>query len=156
MAAITPTGIRVSITSRSACASCHARSACSSLDTSERQLDISCAGQAFSEGEVVRVLLEPQQGFKSLVLGYLLPLVLVLVALFALSAMGLGEAAAGLLALGVLLPYYIALRAMRGRMAQQLTLRVEKLEQAQPVESAGERTPTHQWTADTFSSESTT
>lgn len=156
MTEITPTGIRVSITSRTACASCHARSACSTLDTSERLLDISCAGQAFSVGEEVRVLLEPQQGFKSLTLGYLLPLVLVLVALFALSAMGLGEAASGLLALGMLLPYYIGLRAFRGRMAQQLRLRVEKPQQTHHGKSASEQTPTHQWLTDASNSEPTT
>lgn len=91
-------------------------------------LDIACPGQAFSEGEAVRVLLEQRHGFRSLALGYLLPMVLVLVVLIALSAMGLSEAASGLLALGVLLPYYLALRAMRGRIAQQITLRVEKLQ----------------------------
>ncbi|HSA04597.1 MAG TPA: SoxR reducing system RseC family protein, partial [Tenuifilaceae bacterium] len=90
--AVTANDIRVVIVSQSACASCHAKGACSASDTSEKIVVISKAGHNYLVGETVKVLLKQSLGYKALFLGYILPLIVLLTALFTFSAfMGEGK-----------------------------------------------------------------
>ena len=97
--AITRNDIRVTIISQSACATCHAKGACTAADVEEKVVAITKPNHNFMVGETVKVVMKQSQGFKALMLGYIYPLILVLVALFTLSAMGLSEEKSGLITL---------------------------------------------------------
>ncbi|HPI46326.1 MAG TPA: SoxR reducing system RseC family protein, partial [Tenuifilaceae bacterium] len=84
--AVTPNDIRVVIISQSACASCHAKGACSASDVSEKIVVVSKTNHNFLVGETVKVLLKQSLGFKALFLAYILPFIVVITALFSLSS----------------------------------------------------------------------
>lgn len=124
--AVTPNDIRVVITSQSACASCHAKGACSASDVSEKIVVVSKSNHNYFVGETVKVLLKQSLGYKALFLGYILPLIVLLIALFTFSAF-MSEGKAGLLALATLLPYYAILYFFRNKIARQFNFDIEKI-----------------------------
>ncbi|KAB2868410.1 MAG: SoxR reducing system RseC family protein, partial [Bacteroidales bacterium] len=123
---VTPNDIRVVITSQSACASCHAKGACSASDVSEKIVVVSKSNHNYFVGETVKVLLKQSLGYKALFLGYILPLIVLLIALFSYSAF-MSESKAGLLALATLLPYYAILYFFRNKIARQFNFDIEKI-----------------------------
>lgn len=125
--AITATDIRVVIISQSACASCHAKGACSTADLAEKQVVITKPYHNFTVGETVKVTMKQSLGYKALFLGYLLPLVVVVVSLFVFNGIGLSEAKSGLFSLGVLIPYYLLLYIFRSRIEKEFHFEIDKL-----------------------------
>ncbi|MGE0078877.1 MAG: SoxR reducing system RseC family protein [Bacteroidales bacterium] len=125
--AITPNDVRVVIVSQSACASCHAKGACTASDSTEKIVVITKPNHNFLVGETVKVLLKESLGFKALFLGYILPLIVIIVALFSFSALGLSEVKAGLLSLLMLIPYYLVLYLFKNAIAKQFNFDIEKL-----------------------------
>ncbi|HDP74559.1 MAG TPA: hypothetical protein ENN49_01565 [Bacteroidales bacterium] len=125
--AVTATDIRVTIISQSACASCHAKGACTAADVAEKQVVVSKPYHSYTVGETVKVTLQQSLGFKALFLGYILPLIVLVVSLFVFNAMGLSEPVSGLIALAVLVPYYLLLYLFRKRIEKQFHFDIEKL-----------------------------
>lgn len=116
----------VRITSYAACSECHARGACNVTEVKEKYLRVRAPGKGFRTGEKVRVILSKSLGFRALFLGYVLPFILVLTVLLICTAAGCRELAAGLLSLAVLPPYYLALKAFRGRLEQRFSFILQK------------------------------
>jgi len=125
--AVTPTDIRVIITSQSACASCHAKGACTASDTSEKVVVITRSNHNFFVGEIVKVLLRRSLGYKALFLGYILPLIVLIVSLIIFTIAGINEGISGLLALLMLIPYYLILYLFKSSLAKRFTFEIEKL-----------------------------
>jgi sigma-E factor negative regulatory protein RseC len=120
--------VTVKITSYAACASCHAKGACHiSGGEEEKLLHIPVPDPNFSIGEKVRVILDRSLGFRALFLGYVLPFLLVLAVLLIMTAIGSNELIAGLISLAVLVPYYIGLILMRGKMERQFSFFIQKI-----------------------------
>lgn len=124
--AVTPNDIRVVITSQSACASCHAKGACSASDVSEKIVVVSKTGHNFLVGETVKVLLKQSLGFKALFLAYILPFIVVITALFIFSSF-VNEGIAGILALLSLIPYYTILYFFKNKISKQFNFDIEKI-----------------------------
>ena len=119
--------VTVKITSYAACTSCHAKGACNiSGSEDEKLLHIPVPDPNFSIGEKVRVILDRSLGFRALFLGYVLPFLLVLTVLLIMTAVGSNELVAGLISLAVLVPYYIGLILMRGKMERQFSFFIQK------------------------------
>jgi sigma-E factor negative regulatory protein RseC len=125
--AITANDIRVVIISQSACASCHAKGACTTADVAEKQVVISKPYHSYTVGETVKVTMKQSLGYKALFLGYILPLIVLLVSLFVFNALGFSEGLSGLLSLGVLVPYYLILYLFRKRIEKEFYFDIEKL-----------------------------
>lgn len=125
--AITATDIRVVIISQSACASCHAKGACTAADVAEKQIVVSKPFHSYTVGEIVKVTMKQSLGYKALFLGYILPLIVLLVALFVFKAIGFSEGISGLFSLGVLGPYYLVLYVFRKRIEKEFYFDIEKL-----------------------------
>jgi len=105
--------IFVRIVAKSACGSCHAKSMCSSLEMSEKIIEVKHKqGQGFNPGDPVILHMTQSMGMKAIILGYLLPFLLVLGTLIAGSNF-LSELSAGLLSIAILLPYFLILRLFR-------------------------------------------
>lgn len=90
----------------SACSSCHAKGACAASDMQEKVIEANAGQREFSVGDEVTIVGKESMGFKALFLGYLLPFLIVLIALIVGTAMSINESIAGLIALASLVPYY--------------------------------------------------
>ena len=82
-------------------------------------------GRTFSVGDTVTVCTTGKMAGKALLLGFGLPLLLMLAVLCILLALGVDEGLAALGAIGILLPYYLALWLMRRRIADTITFYIE-------------------------------
>ncbi len=121
----------VKIDNVSACASCHAKGACSAADQEEKYLDVPVHGSMYRQGETVKVQVEKRLGFKAVGLGYFYPFVLVMLVLIAMIAMGASELRAGSFALLSLIPYYLGLYLFRKRIESTFTFSIKKTFTAQ-------------------------
>lgn len=117
----------VSIINQSACSACHAKGACTIADLQEKEIDIIPTGKNYSPGQEITVLLKEAQGFKALFYGYVLPFVLVLFTLIVAFSVTGNEGIAGLLALGILIPYYITLYFFRDNLKKVFKFEVEEI-----------------------------
>lgn len=122
--------IRVSILSRSACGSCHAKSACSLGDSQDKLIDIYQSGTAneFTPGDQVEVVLLESTGLKALVVGYILPFLAVLFTLILLTIITGSEKIAGIAAIGILVPYYISLKLFGKSLKKTFSFSLRKIE----------------------------
>jgi positive regulator of sigma E activity len=119
--------ITVNLLRVSACASCHVKSVCAVSDSEQKTIEITGETSSdFQVGEQVRVLLSNGLGMKALFLGYFLPF-LVFMATLIISVQFLDEAAAGLLALGIMVPYYLALLLFRRKLKKTFTFSIMKM-----------------------------
>jgi sigma-E factor negative regulatory protein RseC len=119
--------IKVLIEATSACSSCHAKGVCGAADMKEKRIDIQHASEVFTIGEQVRVLMNQSNGFKALILGYIIPLVIVVILLFAMIAFTNNEAIAGLVSIGALIPYYVSLYLLKQKIKRQLHFTLAKI-----------------------------
>lgn len=115
----------VSLIQVSACATCSSKSACGVGESEKRHFEIPVDGQ-WHVGEEVIVRVGIGTGFKALWLGYLLPFLLLLTTLIIAIRVGLPEARAGLLSLGILLPYYVGLAMFRKGLSRSMSLKILK------------------------------
>lgn len=116
----------VSLVQVSACATCSSKSACGVGESEKRHFEIPVAGHQWHVGEEVIVRVGVGTGFKALWLGYLLPFLLLLTTLVLAISVGLPEAKAGLLSLGILLPYYLGLAMFRKGLSRSMSLKILK------------------------------
>ncbi len=110
---ITDSSIIVSIVNKSACSTCHAAGACSVADLKEKEIEIPFYESDYSAGDEVTVLFKESAGFSALFFGYIFPFLIVLFTLIIVFYVTGNEAVSGLLALGMLIPYYITLYFLR-------------------------------------------
>lgn len=118
--------ITVSILNVSACSGCHAQSACSMSDMKEKEIDIIDYSKSFEIGEKVKVVYSESLGWLALVLAYVLPFIIVLITLFIASAFT-NELTSGLLALGILIPYYSLLYFFKGKLKKTFSFTIHKI-----------------------------
>ena len=116
----------VKINSVSACASCHAKGACSAADQEEKYLDVATHGVSFEPGETVRVLVAKRLGFKAVALGYFYPFLLLMAVLIAFTLAGTPELRAGTYALVSVIPYYLLLFLLRKRIGSAFSFSIQK------------------------------
>lgn len=124
---VTLNDIRVTITSKSSCASCSARQACLASQTSEKVIVVSKPSCNFIVGEEVKVIMRESMGFKALFYGYVLPVLVLVAALVLFIFLGLSEIHSALFAILLLVPYYLILRVFRKKLERQFSFNIEKL-----------------------------
>ena len=106
--------VTVSVTAQSACAGCHTKGICGEKG-SERVIVVKTPRAAeYSVGESVVVALQRQSmALASVVWGYVVPLVVLLVVLFGAVALGLSDGIAALLTIVAVVVYYVGLYLAR-------------------------------------------
>lgn len=123
---ITENELEIKIVSQSACAACHAKSACGMGEQAEKVLTVPRPeGQDFHLFQKVNLTMKVGQGNKAAVLAYLIPIVLLLAALFICLGLGLGEGWSALISIGVLAPYYIVLYLRRDKLKKRFEYLIE-------------------------------
>ena len=124
---ITDDELEIKILAQSACAACHAKSACGMGEQAEKILTVPRPqGREFALNQKVNVKMAIGQGNKAAVLAYLIPIILLLAVLFVCLGLGLGEGLSALLGIVALIPYYIVLYLRRDKLKKQFEYIIEK------------------------------
>jgi len=123
---ITGDKIFVRILSQSACSSCHAKGACTIADVEEKiiEADIDPSGNR-KPGEQVMVSMEESLGQKAVLMGYVLPLVVLVGSITLFLSLFKHEGLAALLSLLMLVPYYLTLYLFRKQLRKKFRFRIQ-------------------------------
>ena len=102
---ITDDELEIKILAQSACAACHAKSACGMGEQAEKILTVPRPeGREFQRSQKVTVVMKVGQGNKAAVLAYLIPIMLLLAVLFICLGCGLGDGLSALISIVALIP----------------------------------------------------
>jgi len=119
--------VRVGFVSHAACSSCHAKGVCAVSEVDSKFVEVKSAGSNWEIGESVIILLERKLGFKALWFGYVLPLLVLLAGMIITYAITGKDGLAGLVAIGVLIPYYLLLYLFRGFLTNKFQFTLKKI-----------------------------
>ncbi len=123
---ITDDELEIKILAQTACAACHAKSACGMGEQAEKMLTVPRPkGRDFALNQRVNIKMAIGQGNKAAVLAYLIPIVLLLAVLFVCLGLGLSEGLSALISIVALIPYYIILYLKRDKLKKQFEYTIE-------------------------------
>lgn len=128
IAACYPDRMVIAFEQNSACSGCHAASACTLHDRKLREVTVFQSPDAFSVGEMVYLKASNAMGVQAVVLSFVVPLVLLLVAaVLGIKGLLWSEAASIGLSLGVLACYYVGLSFFRKKLQKKIFFTIEKI-----------------------------
>ena len=123
---ITDDELEIKILAQSACAACHAKSACGMGEQAEKILTVPRPkGKDFTLNQKVNVRMAVGQGNKAAVLAYLIPIILLLAVLFVCLGLGINEGLSALISIVALVPYYIILYMKRDSLKKRFEYTIE-------------------------------
>jgi len=117
--------IQVRILQTSACAGCKIAGHCTASEAKEKIIDVESSETKWRVGQTVMVSTSNAVARRALLLGFGLPLVLMLVVLTGMLLTGHQEETSGLLSLAVLVPYYGILWLLREKVARKVSFSIE-------------------------------
>ncbi len=124
---VTDECLKVRITQSSACSGCKIAAHCTASDQKEKLVDVfdkaSIAGRRV--GERVVVVATMKAGMKAVKLGFILPFLVLIVALAVSYQLTGSEPLAALIALASLIPYYLFIYLIRDRLRETFSFVVE-------------------------------
>lgn len=124
---VTDECLKVRITQSSACSGCKIAAHCTASDQKEKLVDVfdkaSIAGRRV--GESVVVVATMKAGMKAVKLGFILPFLVLIVALAVSYQLTGNEPLAALIALASLIPYYLFIYLIRDRLRETFSFVVE-------------------------------
>jgi len=117
--------IFIRIISQSACVSCQAKSVCNVSDMREETIEVvHTNGRTYKVGEQVQLAMQKSLGTKAVFLGYILPCLIVLATLILMIGITGNEGLSGIVALAVLIPYYLILNLFKNRLKRTFNFRI--------------------------------
>jgi sigma-E factor negative regulatory protein RseC len=129
-------GVTVRVMQSSACSSCAAARMCRSGESRERLIDVATKhASEFRVGEPVVLVATAQQSRMAVMLAYVLPLFLLLAALFVVRGLAGNDGLAALSALLVVSLYYGVLYCLRGRLSRNFRFDVSSDDGNRIIES---------------------
>jgi len=117
---------QILIVQQSACSACHAKSACTMSDQQEKVVEVLVDDHSIHEGDEVIVYGSSSIGLQAVLIAFVLPLLLVFLLLFILTFFMKNEAVAGLIALSVLIPYYLILSLFNKKLKSKFEFHIKK------------------------------
>lgn len=115
------------MTVASACAGCHARHLCSSLDSRDKLVEAENLYHLPLEvGEKVTVTLQEKLAMKAVILCFLIPFLLMFALFILLNSLTKNELVASLVSLGSIAAYYYIVWLFRGKIARNYSFVVTK------------------------------
>jgi sigma-E factor negative regulatory protein RseC len=118
--------VYVRILSKSACAECHSKGMCGVSEMTEKLIEVKQNISGFTQGQAVNVVLDRSLGNKAVLLGYFIPFLILVITLL-ISSLYLSELWSGLLAIAVLIPYYLLLFFFKDKLSKTFYFRIERL-----------------------------
>ncbi len=99
-----------------ACEKCHAKEVCGLSNTESKTVEVKRLDHNLLVGEHVTVALSQSLGYKALFLGYLLPFIILIAALFISSHITHSEIKSGIISLLIVILYYMVLKLCGDRL----------------------------------------
>ena len=125
--AIVPNKVRVRILQSSACSGCKVAAHCNASETKEKIIDVYDEhADQYHQGDRVVVATDTAVGFRASLYAYVLPLVVMVATLVVVMNVAHSEGLAALLAIGVLIPYYLVVYLLRDKLSQKLSFEIIK------------------------------
>lgn len=116
--------VTVRILSQSACAACHAKGVCTAADLQEKLIEASC-DRPYKHGDRVKLIGESKLGLKAAWWAYILPLILMVFTLILTFTLTNNENLAGLLALGILIPYFLTIKVFNNNFLKTFSFTIK-------------------------------
>ena len=119
--------VKVRIVQTSACAACKVAAHCNASESKEKLVDVfGCDTAKYATGQEVVVSASREVANRALLLGFGLPLLLLIGVLLMVLRWTGDEGMAAMASLGALVPYYIVLWLLRDSIRQQVSFRIEE------------------------------
>ncbi len=118
---------KVRIISESACASCHAKGACTASDMKEKSIDVSTYGATnLVVGQQVIIQGQKSLGLKASLIAYIYPFLLVFITLFLTFSITQSEGISGIASLAILLPYFLVVKFYTPKLEKTFVFTIKK------------------------------
>lgn len=119
--------VYVSVEQQSACAACHAKGICTE-QVAKRTIEVrSDHASQYNVGDrVIVALLNNAMGFSSIIWGYMLPLVVLIVGLLLCKAIGLGDGPSAVISIVAVAIYYGAMYIFRNKIEKKIQFTIIK------------------------------
>lgn len=114
----------VSVISESACASCHAKGACTVADTEEKFITIECDVSKYHQMQQVTVVLSEKIGLYAVLLAYVLPFLVLLISLIIFVSQ-FEETIAAIISFGMVGIYYSILYYKKDIIKKNIVFEIE-------------------------------
>ena len=108
------------------CDACHAKGACGVSESSTKEIEVTNTTEFFKINERVDVILKKSLGLKAVFLAYVFPFVLMFLTLIIGSSF-IKEWQAGLMALLILLPYFLMLYFLKNKLKTAFKISILKI-----------------------------
>lgn len=123
---LTEAGVEIMFLSKSGCTSCDVKGACTMAEMEQKHVWVDrLPGMDYHLGQQVNVFMRRQQGTLAVFLGYILPFLFLFSTLIGMIGLGFNEGVAGLSALLILIPYYLALFAFKDRIGKKFKFYIQ-------------------------------
>ena len=120
--------VKVRILQQSACAACKVAGYCHASESKEKLVSVCCNNvAAYRPGQEVVVTASQQVAVRAVLLGFGLPLLILVVVLVVVLRLTGSEGTAALSGLGALVPYYAVLWLLRGQIGRRVSFEIEEL-----------------------------
>lgn len=119
--------VEVEIEPEAGCQGCKLKGTCRGTEQDRTFIISTPFADQFHVGETVLVSVGRAMGFKAVWLSYILPFFVLLGVLLALVYSGVGEAVAGVSALGSVVVYYVVLSFFRKKIDKEISFTINKL-----------------------------
>lgn len=121
--------LKVKIVQSSACSACSVKGHCSASETKEKIIDVYNKNNVPCQvGERVMIVGTTSMGMKAVLLAFVLPFIVLLLALIiSLKLTGGDEAVSALVSLGTLVPYYLIIYICRNRLSHSFMFILESI-----------------------------
>lgn len=120
--------VKVKILQTSACASCSVKGYCGSADSKEKIVDVYEPGNSYKPGDEVMIYGATSMGMKAVLIAFVVPFVLLLIALFlTMYLSGNNELLSAVFSLLILIPYYIILYFFRNKIKKNFSFTLKPI-----------------------------
>ena len=110
------------------CTDCHAVMLCGMGKVKDKVIQVRTDYRNLcEEGEIVEVILKGQMGLKAVWIGYVVPLIIVMVIVMVMIALHASELVAGLTSAGCVALYYLTVYLLRDRLIDEYIFTIRKL-----------------------------
>lgn len=119
--------IFVRIIQQSACSGCHAQGMCGASEKKEKIIEVNDNSGKFHVNEEVMLCGQSSLGLLAVLLAFVIPIILVVVAIGVGDYLQWDETTSGLIGLLLLVPYYCLLYLLRERLKRKFIFTLKKL-----------------------------
>lgn len=118
--------IYITIKSESACASCHAKGACSMSERVDKIIDVSAIDYPqVSIGDTLEVVISKQSGIFAVIIAYIIPVIIAVASLYIFKTIGLNELFSGLYMLALVVLYFVIIYLLNKRIVSKINISIK-------------------------------